>query len=82
MGFGRGGKVAGHMAGRWLLRRPLDLALVQHVLLTKEPEHGGSRTINNNKGTTIVETRAGETAVRAVEQYIAYVERDLSDSFY
>ena len=82
VGFGRGGGVAGHMAGRWLLRRPLDLALVQHVFLTKEPEHGHSRTIKNNKGTAIVETRAGEAAVRAVEQYIAYVERNLSDSFY
>ena len=53
------------MAGRWLLRRPLDLSAVQHGVLLEDGEEG---------------LGGGGTVVRAVEGYVDYVERILDGS--
>jgi tRNA-dihydrouridine synthase A len=62
--------VSSYMAGRWMLRRPLDLAQVHHKLLV-------SGTCASSE---LCSTAASETTLQAVNRYVKYVKQNVSSS--
>jgi len=62
------GRVASHMAGRWMLRRPLDLAAVQSRYLSPVDSNPRSRAAGEE----------GRFAMRAVRSYLEYMEKEIS----
>lgn len=62
--------VASHMAGRWMLRRPLDLAAVQDYFDAEASDEGDGKPGKH----------IGAVAAQALERYVDYVTKETRDA--